>query len=66
MNELEAVRRSAELTAAACADVIGQLVASPGSFGEIELHEESTSTWESLEFPLVCVRIKFVAGIDGE
>jgi flagellar motor switch protein FliN/FliY len=66
MNELDAVRRSAELTAAACADVIGQLVASTGSFGEIEVHEEPTTTWESLQFPLVCVRIRFVAGIDGE
>jgi flagellar motor switch protein FliN/FliY len=66
MNELEAVRRSAELTAAACADVIGQLVASAGAYGDIEVHEEPTNTWESLEFPLVCVRIRFVAGIDGE
>ena len=53
MNELDAVRRSAELTAAACADVIGQLVAATGSFGEIEVHEEPTTTWETLEFPLV-------------
>jgi len=66
VNELDAVRTSAELTAAACADVIGQLVAATGSYGEIEVHEEPTSTWERLEFPLVCVRIKFIAGIDGE
>ena len=66
MTELDAVRRSAELTAAACADVIGQLVASAGTYGDIDVHEEPTNTWESLEFPLVCVRIKFVAGIDGE
>ena len=66
MNELDAVRRSAELTAAACADVIGQLVASAGSYDDIEVHEEPTNTWDSLEFPLVCVKIRFVAGIDGE
>jgi flagellar motor switch protein FliN len=66
VNELDAVRKSAEMTAAACADVIGQLVAATGSFGDIEVHEEPTNTWERLEFPLVCVRIRFVAGIDGD
>ena len=66
MSQLLAVRKLAELTAAACADVIGQLVGAPASSGDIDVHEEPIDPWHAFSFPLVCVRVRFVEGINGE
>jgi flagellar motor switch protein FliN/FliY len=66
MSQLDAVRRAAEMTAAACAAVLGQLVDAEGSFTGLEVDDTPVNRWDALEFPLVCVRIKIVSGIDGE
>ncbi len=66
MSQLDAVRRAAEMTAAACAAVLGQLAGAEGSFTGLEVADTPANRWEALSFPLVCVRIKIVSGIDGE
>lgn len=66
MSELEAIRRSAELTAAACAEVLGQLLSAPGSHGAVDVQDGGASPWEALPFPLVSVRVEFIAGINGQ
>src|SRR4051794_34945426 len=66
MSQLDAVRTAAEMTATACADVIGQLVDADGSFTGLEVDDTPVNRWEALSFPLACVRIKIVSGIDGE
>ena len=43
MSRLDAVRRAAEMTAAACAEVLGQLVDADGSFGDLEVRDAAPS-----------------------
>jgi flagellar motor switch protein FliN/FliY len=57
---------SAEMTAAACAEVLGQLVDAHGSFDEIEIQDASDSPWDGVDFPLLCVAVKFTGGLNGE
>ena len=66
MSSIEAVTKAAQLTAAACADVLGTLVAAPGSFSDVTVEEAPEDPWKALEFPLVAVRIAFTEGITGE
>jgi flagellar motor switch protein FliN len=65
MNAVEAVRRATELTAAACARVLGQLVGAEGPYRDLAV-EEGADPWASLEFPSVAVGIAFVEGITGD
>ncbi len=65
MNHIEAVERATELTAGACAEVLGILVGAPGSFTDVSVDEEP-DPWGSVTFPLVAVRIGFIEGITGE
>ena len=54
MSRLEAVRRSAELTATACAEVFGELLDAEGSFDGVDVQAASAAPWDALSFPLVC------------
>jgi flagellar motor switch protein FliN len=65
MSAAEAVQRATELTAAACARVLGQLVGTEGTYRDLAV-EEGADPWASLEFPSVAVRIAFVEGITGD
>ena len=66
MSELDVVRASVEATAAACAEVLGELVGATGSFDELEVQDPSAKPWEALEFPLVCIAVKLTGGVNGE
>jgi flagellar motor switch protein FliN/FliY len=65
MSGSEAVRRAADLTAAACARVLGLLVGTEGTFRDVAV-EEGVDPWASLTFPSVAVRIAFIEGIQGD
>ena len=66
MSELDVVRASVQATAAACAEVLGDLVGATGSFDEFEVQDPSAKPWEALEFPLVCIAVKLTGGVNGE
>ena len=66
MSRLEAVRRSAELTATACAEVFGELLDAEGSFDGVDVQAASAAPWDALSFPLVCVAVKLSGGVNGE
>jgi flagellar motor switch protein FliN/FliY len=66
VKPLEAVERSARITAEACASVLGALVGAEGSFSDVDVHEEPASPFDTMVFPLVAVRIAYTEGLEGE
>ncbi len=66
MSKIEAVRRSAELTATACAEVLGELLDAEGSFDGVDVQDSAAGPWGELSFPLVCIAVKLSGGVNGE
>ena len=65
MRRADAVRRAADLTAGACARVLGTLAAADGTYSDIVVDEEPGNPWTSFDYPLVTVRISWIEGISG-
>jgi flagellar motor switch protein FliN/FliY len=66
VNPIEAVERSAQITAEACASVLGVLVGAEAEWVDVGVHEEPASPFEALSLPLIAVRIAFTEGLSGE
>jgi flagellar motor switch protein FliN/FliY len=66
VSQLDAVRRSAELTATALAEVIGELAGAPGSTESLQVDDTADKPWDALEFPLVCIRTGFTGALNGD
>jgi flagellar motor switch protein FliN/FliY len=66
VKPIEAVQRAAQITAEACASVLGALMGVEGEWSDVGVHEEPSSPFDALSFPLIAVRIAFTEGLEGE
>ena len=66
MNLLTAIERAAEITAAACCDVLGTLAQCDATYSDVAVVDQPAGPWADFTYPLVTAHISFTGGITGD